>query len=198
MDMCAIAGMINLRAEEAVIRKMLQTMARRGPDGSGCYFGENCMLLHTRLAVIDPEGGKQPMEVTWAGETYVISYNGELYNTEELRSKLIRLGHVFRTRSDTEVVLRAYAQWGEGALEQFNGIFAFAVWHKKEKILFLARDRIGVKPLFYMRHEGGLIFASEIKTILSHPTVEPVLTAEGAAQLLLLGPGASGVRGRYR
>jgi len=200
--MCAVAGMIGVaNREQTTVQKMLSTMRRRGPDESGVYRSDDCCLLHTRLTVIDPDGGKQPMQLCHAGETYTIVYNGELYNTEQLREKLQSLGHFFSGHSDTEVVLHAYAQWGEGCLEQFNGIFAFGVWEEKKKELFLARDRMGVKPLFYKLHEGGLLFASEIKTILSYPTVRAQLDADGVGQLLLLGPGrrpGSGVlRGIY-
>lgn len=187
--MCAIAGMIGLSFDDITVKSMLDTMHRRGPDANGQYRGSGCCLLHSRLAIIDPEGGSQPMRLVWQNETYTIVYNGELYNTEELRNLLIRLGHTFQGHSDTEVVLHAYAQWSDNCIHKFNGIFAFAVWEEKRKKLFLARDRIGVKPLFYKLHEDGLIFASEIKTILKYPTVDAELDAEGAAQILLLGPG---------
>ncbi|MBR3972617.1 MAG: asparagine synthase (glutamine-hydrolyzing) [Oscillospiraceae bacterium] len=187
--MCAIAGMIGLQTEEATIQKMLKSMERRGPDGKGVYGIEDTTLLHTRLAIIDPMGGAQPMKLSWAGERYILVYNGELYNTEEVRRELLKLGHVFKGHSDTEVVLHAYAQWGRGCVEKFNGIFAFGVWEEKRKRLFLARDRIGVKPLFYKLHEGGLIFASEIKTILCYPTIKAQLDEQGAAEVILLGPG---------
>ena len=187
--MCAIAGILGLPAQQDTIDKMLKTMAARGPDGNGVFTDRGCTLLHARLAIIDPVGGAQPMILHWAGEQYTLVYNGELYNTSELRRELERLGHVFSGHSDTEVVLHAYAQWREGCLERFNGIFAMAVWEKRRYRLFLARDRIGVKPLFFKRHEGGLIFASEIKSILAYPTVRAQLDAQGAAQIILLGPG---------
>ena len=189
MIMCAISGMIGLEAEDEVIRKMLTTMQRRGPDEQGVFQEEDTALLHARLAIIDPVGGKQPMELSMAGERYVLVYNGELYNTQEIRRELLRRGHSFRGHSDTEVVLHAYAEFGEACVEWFNGIFAFAVWERKKRRLFLARDRIGVKPLFYMCHRDGFIFASEMKTILAYPTVKAELDAAGAAQLILLGPG---------
>lgn len=198
MLMCAIAGMISLPSDETAKSKMLATMARRGPDSNGIYQHENCCLLHARLAIIDPEGGKQPMELSWAGERYVLIYNGELYNTEEIRMELAKLGHIFSGHSDTEVVLHAYAQWGQACLEKFNGIFAFGVWEENAKRLFLARDRIGVKPLFYMRHQGGLLFASEIKTILAYPGVRAELDEQGAAEILLLGPGRTPGCGVFR
>lgn len=187
--MCAISGCVGLEIGETVEKTMLETMARRGPDGRGCLRFPGCTLLHTRLAIIDPAGGAQPMTLRFGGESYALVYNGELYNTAELRQALQKLGHGFLTHSDTEVVLHAYAQWGEDALDKMNGIFAFAVWEKARKRLFLARDRMGVKPLFYRQIGDGLLFASEIKTILAHPQSPPALSREGAAQLLLLGPG---------
>lgn len=196
--MCAIAGVIGLDADLPLQKALLDTMKHRGPDGSGVFQKEDCCLLHARLAVIDPDGGKQPMELTFGGEHYVMAYNGELYNTHELRKELLGLGHVFEDRSDTQVLLHAYAQWGEGCLERLNGIFAFAVWHCRERKLFLARDRMGVKPLFYKCHSHGFLFASEIKTILRYPTVSPELDREGAAQILLLGPGRCPGSGVFR
>lgn len=187
--MCAIAGLVGIPFSEEIQHKLLSTMKRRGPDGRGVYHHEGCALLHSRLAIIDPEGGAQPMQLCWGSENYILTYNGELYNTEELRKELIRLGHVFEGHSDTEVLLHAYAQWKEQVLQRLNGIYAFGVWHEKEHKLFLARDRIGVKPLFYKEHEGGLVFASEIKTILAYPTVRPELDAQGATEILMLGPG---------
>lgn len=185
--MCGIAGMVGL--PPAGTEEMLASMHRRGPDGQGMFCDGMTTLLHARLAIIDPEGGKQPMELAWAGEHYCLVYNGELYNTQELRRELEHLGHRFLGHSDTEVLLHAYAQFGADCVERCNGIFAFAVWEKRRKRLFLARDRIGVKPLFYMLHREGLLFASEMKTILLYPGVEANLDETGAAQLILLGPG---------
>ncbi len=187
--MCAIAGIIGLDVDASTVSKLLHTMRHRGPDGQGSFQNRYATLLHSRLAVIDPEGGKQPMHLSWAGERYCVVYNGELYNTNKLRAELIKEGHEFTGHSDTEVVLHAYAQWGMDCVQRFNGIFAFAVWEEKRKRLFLARDRIGVKPLFYKLHNGGLIFASEMKTVLAFPGVRAQLDTEGAAQLILLGPG---------
>ncbi len=187
--MCAIAGILGLPFDAKILDTMLRTMLHRGPDGTGSYMERECCLLHSRLAIIDLEGGAQPMALQWAGEEYVITYNGELYNTQELRDQLIVLGHVFATNSDTEVVLRAYAQWKDSCLDKFNGIFAFGVWEKRQKRLFLARDRIGVKPLFYTMYAGGMLFSSEIKTILAYPGFPRQLDREGAAQIILMGPG---------
>ncbi len=187
--MCAIAGILGLDVRRDTVERMLASMHRRGPDGRGAFQKEDCTLLHTRLAIVDPERGRQPMCLDWAGERYVLVYNGELYNTEELRQVLLKMGHSFKGHGDTEVLLHAYVQWGERCLDRLNGIFAFAVWEEGSKRLFLARDRIGVKPLFYKQHNGGLLFASEIKTILTYPTVRAQLDDTGAAQLILLGPG---------
>ena len=187
--MCAIAGILNLPSDPQILSSMLRTMERRGPDGKGSYCHEQITLLHTRLSIIDPTGGAQPMIYDRGKERYVISYNGEIYNTEEIRQELCRLGHTFYGHSDTEVVLHGYAQWQEGILEKLNGIFAFAVLEEHTGRVFLARDRIGVKPLFYMPHGGGLLFASEMKTILTYPGVRVQLDCEGVGQLLLLGPG---------
>ena len=196
--MCAIGGVLGAAPQELALDKMLETMSRRGPDGQGKYLWPEGALLHTRLAVIDPAGGGQPMELNWAGERYVLVYNGELYNTAQLRRELENLGHRFCTHCDTEVVLHAYAQYGETCVERFNGIFAFAVWEENRRRLFLARDRIGVKPLFYWQQGKRLVFASEIKTILAWPEVRPVLDGMGAAQLVLLGPGRLPGSGVFR
>lgn len=196
--MCAISGCVGLPIEETCMHAMLQTMARRGPDGRGIFRNADCTLLHTRLAIIDPTGGAQPMELLWGGEHYCITYNGELYNTEQLRKKLEKLGHAFATHSDTEVVLHSYAQWGPESLLKMNGIFAFGIWESRKRRMFLARDRIGVKPLFYSLSGEGLLFASEIKTILVHPSQRAALDAEGAAQILLLGPGRQPGSGVFR
>ena len=187
--MCAIAGILGLPFDGKILDSFFCTMQHRGPDGSGSFMERECCLLHTRLAIVDPEGGAQPMSLRWGGEEYVITYNGELYNTPELRDNLITLGHEFVTHSDTEVVLHAYAQWKEACVQKFNGIFAFGVWEKRKKRLFLARDRMGVKPLFYTMFCGGMLFASEIKTLLSYPGVPRELDAHGASQIVLLGPG---------
>lgn len=196
--MCAIAGIIGLKTDEFIRESMLATMRRRGPDAQGTYLHEDTALLHTRLAIIDPEGGRQPMELDWAGEHYVLVYNGELYNTDALRGELAACGHSFKGHSDTEVLLHAYAEYGADCLEKLNGIFAFAVWEEKRRRLFLARDRIGVKPLFCMEHNGGLLFASEIKTILKYPAVKAQLDETGIAQLILLGPGRLPGSGVFR
>ncbi len=184
--MCGIAGEINFktRPDPNVMNAMSRVLTPRGPDAEGVMADECAYLAHRRLIVIDPENGAQPMS---EGE-YTIVYNGELYNTEEIRAELAKRGTGFAGHSDTEVVLKAFIEFGEKCVEMFNGIFAFAVWNKKTRTLFTARDRIGVKPLFYAEIEGGLVFASEIKALLCHPKVKPVITSEGAAQIMLTGP----------
>ena len=185
--MCAIAGILGL--PEGNVPKMLKTMTHRGPDANGVFRDRGCSLMHARLTVIDPAGVRQPMTWDRGDECFTIVYNGELYNTEDLRRRLLALGHRFDGHSDTEVLLHAYTQWGEECLGMLNGIYAFGIWEQKKRRLFLARDRMGVKPLFYKCHGEGLLFASEIKTILTYPTVEACIDREGAAELLLLGPG---------
>ena len=196
--MCAIAGILELSVPDAALADMAKTMVRRGPDGQGVFRDADVTLLHARLAVIDPAGGKQPMTCQFQNEEYTIVYNGELYNTSELRNELKNLGHSFQGHSDTEVLLQGYARWGRGVLEKLNGIYAFAVWEKHRKRLFLARDRIGVKPLFYSELGEGLLFASEIKTLLKYPGFRAAIDVTGAAELLLLGPGRTPGCGVFR
>lgn len=191
--MCGIAGIIHyeekLENQETVLDCMLDSLKPRGPDQNGKYITEHASLLHTRLAVIDIERGLQPMTAADGERECTIVYNGELYNTEEIRSKLSGEGVEFDTRSDTEVVLKAYMRWGERCLEEFNGIYAFAVWDSPEERLFLARDRMGVKPLFFAELKNSLVFGSEIKALLKHPGLPPRIDREGIAEILLLGPG---------
>ncbi|MEU0896315.1 asparagine synthase (glutamine-hydrolyzing) [Streptomyces massasporeus] len=190
--MCGFAGWLDfardLRGEQALLDTMTDTMRERGPDGRGTWLGRHAALGHRRLAVIDVAGGAQPMtaEVGPHGSPVVLVYAGEVYNHRELRSQLAGAGHVFRTRSDTEVVLRAYLEWGAGCVERLNGMFAFAVWDSVREELVLARDRLGVKPLYYAPRRHGVIFASEPKGVLAHPDFRPSLPAE--ALTLLLNP----------
>lgn len=197
--MCGIAGWIDnkrdLRNEEEVIKKITSTLVRRGPDAEGIYLKENVCLMHRRLSVIDPENGVQPMTIEKGGTSYTIVYNGELYNTDELRAELSAFGYRFRGHSDTEVLLTAFVHWGEACLERLNGIYAFGVWNDANQTLFLARDRMGVKPLFFYSYPDGLIFGSEIKTLLANPLVRPVVDNDGLKEIFLLGPGRTGGNG---
>lgn len=197
--MCGIAGWIDnrrdLRNEGEVIKKMTGTLVRRGPDAEGVYLRENVCLMHRRLIVIDPENGIQPMTIRKGDANYTIVYNGELYNTDELRAELSASGYSFRGHSDTEVLLTAYVHWGEACLERLNGIYAFGVWNDASRTLFLARDRMGVKPLFFYSYPDGLVFGSEIKTLLANPLVRPVVDNDGLKEIFLLGPGRTGGNG---
>lgn len=190
--MCAIAGEVNVKDGVGFAPyhpDMISCMKRRGPDDDGMYSDSCATLLHARLAVIDPENGRQPMTAAKDEITYTIVYNGELYNTDEVRERLKSEGEQFMGHSDTEVVLKAYINHGEKCVEEFNGIFAFAVWNDEEKTLFIARDRMGVKPFFYAVRGNSFIFASELKGLLIHPDIEPVIGRTGLSELLFIGPG---------
>lgn len=191
--MCGIAGEVsyscNLKHRENAFLKMQKVLSPRGPDQSGIYIGEHAALVHTRLAVIDVENGKQPMEFQKDENRYILVYNGELYNTNEVRQALISLGYTFIGHSDTEVVLKAYAAWGEACVHHFNGIFAFAVWDTARETLFAARDRIGVKPFFYALQNDSFLFASEIKGILAHGALQPEIDLSSIAEIMFIGPG---------
>lgn len=200
--MCGIAGVIDwknqLELQENIFENMQKTLLRRGPDQRGIYIDSPAALIHTRLSVVDLEHGKQPMELKYGSETFVLVYNGELYNTEDLRKELLLANHHFIGHSDTEVLLHAYIQWGEGCVDRFNGIFAFALWERNRQRLFLARDRIGVKPLFYSLQKDLLLFASEIKGLLAHPKLEPAIDAKSIAEIMLIGPGRTPGYGVFR
>ncbi len=200
--MCGIVGMVHwkqdMRQQKAVLTAMQQTLCRRGPDQEGVLLRERCALGHTRLSVIDPENGCQPMEIRRGGEGYTIVYNGELYNAKELRETLEREGVSFRTRCDTEVVLQAYIQYGADCVKQFNGIYAFAIWEEAGERLFLARDRMGVKPLFYAEIPHGFVFGSELKALLAHPEIPHEIDRNGVQELFLMGPGRTPGCGVFR
>lgn len=170
--MCGIAGIFHLETAKPVdparVRAMTDILAHRGPDGSGVWTAQGIGLGHRRLSIIDLAGGDQPMAT--ADERFVIVFNGEIYNFRELRTDLEALGHVFTTSSDTEVILHGWRQWGEGCVEKLHGMFAFAIYDQRERTLWLVRDRLGVKPLYYAEvSDGSLIFASELKGLLVHP-----------------------------
>lgn len=193
--MCGIAGFINLKKnltnEKAVIEKMAETLKQRGPDEHGFYISKNALLGHRRLVVVDPKGGTQPMTRTFNNKSYTIVYNGELYNTEDVRTILKQKGHTFNSYSDTEVLLISYIEWGVDCVKYINGIYSFGVWDESNKSLFLARDPLGVKPLFYSLKNDSLIFGSEIKTLLAHPYIEPIIDKNSLRDLFGLGPARS-------
>jgi asparagine synthase (glutamine-hydrolysing) len=189
--MCGIAGWVSyegdVKAQWDVIATMTETMALRGPDAKGMFIDRHVGLGHRRLAVIDLAGGVQPMQAEEEGRVVAsLVYTGEVYNFVELREELKRLGHHFKTCSDTEVVLRGYLQWGDQVTERLNGMFAFAIWDVVTQELFLIRDRMGVKPLFYYPMVDGVLFGSEPKAILAHPSVRPRVNVDGLREMLVL------------
>ena len=192
--MCGIVGFTNyngnMRNEEAqrVLTNMNNTLSKRGPDENGIYIKEDICIAHRRLIVIDPEGGKQPMICKYLGNTYVITYNGQIYNTKELRETLEESGFTFEGHCDTEVLLKAFIYYGYNVVNHLNGIFAFAIWNEGKKELFLARDHFGVKPLFYSVKDNQLIFASEIKALFEYPSIYPKIDREGISELFGIGP----------
>ena len=220
--MCGIAGWIDwdvdLTREHPTLEAMCERLACRGPDAAGAWTSREAAFVHRRLIVIDPEGGAQPMVrpgplppvrgappregagagASETGPVCVLTYNGELYNTAELRSELRARGHAFTTRSDTEVVLRSYLEWGAACATHLNGIFAFGVWDQGAHRLLLVRDRLGVKPLFYACRGAGLVFASELKSLLAHPRIPPDLDAAGLGEVLALGPARTPGHGVFR
>lgn len=189
--MCGITGIVQFSEEitkDDTIGKMTGALAHRGPDASGYVMSTHVHLGHRRLAIIDLEQGAQPMQRTVNDNTYTIVYNGELYNTLELKEELEQLGYHFTTDSDTEVLLVAFIAWGINCTEKLNGIFAFAVFDAQNERLTLFRDRLGVKPLFYTQRDGLFLFASEIKGLLAHADIKPQVGVEGLSMLLSMGP----------
>jgi asparagine synthase (glutamine-hydrolysing) len=188
--MCGIAGWLDIHGrrlpEPGVLTAMARALAHRGPDGEGFFSEPGIGLAHRRLAVIDLATGAQPMRD--GGGRFVISFNGEIYNFAELRRELERHGHVFRTSSDTEVILEAWKEWGEESLARLEGMFAFALWDSEARTLFLARDRMGEKPLYYAMLPGGsLLFASEIGALLTHRLVERRIDPAAVEEFFALG-----------
>lgn len=200
--MCGITGWIDWQKDltqyPAVLEGMTETMAARGPDASGTWMNRHCALGHRRLSVMDPANGAQPMTRVYGDYTYAIVYNGELYNAPELKKELEQRGHVFRTTCDTEVLLVSFVEWGRECVDRLNGIFAFAVWSDKDQALYLVRDRLGVKPLFYVHRDGVLLFGSEPKAILAHPDYDPVVDQEGISEIFAIGPARTPGHGVYK
>ena len=200
--MCGITGFIdykrNIKSQINILKEMTETLEKRGPNAEGIYVSNNVMFGHRRLIVVDPLGGKQPMKKVIEGREYIIIYNGELYNTEDLRKELIKENFIFEGHSDTEVLLYSYIKWGIEGIKKFNGIFAFAIYDVKENKVILARDAMGVKPLFYSIKNNCFIFGSEIKTLLKHPYVTTNVDREGLTELFALGPAGTPGKSVYK
>lgn len=186
--MCGIAGIlssdIDLRQEKEMLWRVSDSLKMRGPDARGEYITRSVALIHRRLSVIDPEKGVQPMRFG----KYIIVYNGEIYNTDEIRRELRFHGYVFETDCDTEVVLKSFHLWQERCAEKLNGIFAFAIYNMDSEEVFLCRDRIGVKPLFYSKTKDLFAFASRTDTLLHVKGIEPVCDENGLNEIFMLGP----------
>lgn len=194
--MCGIAGVVNYKKNlyayksynRLLVKEMASALGHRGPDEAGEWVGEHAAFAHVRLSVIDPEGGKQPMIKTVGGYDYVITYNGELYNTRELKDELESEGYEFTTSSDTEVLLYCYIHYREKCAEKLNGIYAFCVWDSMRQQVFACRDRFGVKPFFYTMKDNDYIFASEIKALFKYPGVNPKLDRDGLCEIFAMSP----------
>lgn len=184
--MCGICGKINLNTdchiESNLIKQMMDVMSHRGPDDEGMYISKHVGLGHRRLTIIDLNTGKQPIS-NEDNQVWIV-FNGEIYNYKELQSELKNRGHIFKTNTDTEVILHLYEDYGEACLAKLRGMFAFAIWDCKKQRLFLARDRIGIKPLYYTITKNGLLFASEIKAIIQDPSVERDVNHNGIYSFL--------------
>ena len=190
--MCGFVGFTNLKENitqnRNILENMNQTLSKRGPDEDGYYIQDNIAMGHKRLIVIDAEGGKQPMLEKYSYGDFVICYNGQIYNTEELRKILKENGFSFKGYSDTEVLLKSYIYYGNEVVKHLNGIFAFVIWNSKKQELYLARDHFGIKPLFYTIKNDTLIFASEIKAIFEYPEIEKKIDAQGIGEMFGIGP----------
>lgn len=172
--MCGICGFYNFNkdrlVDKSVLTEMMEVLKHRGPDDNNIYIDRFIGLAHTRLSIIDIKNGRQPM--CNENETIWVTYNGEIYNFQEVKSELLLKGHRFSTNCDTEVIVHSYEEYGYDCVSKFNGMFAFAIWDGNDETLFLARDRIGIKPLYYTISEGVFAFASEIKALLKHPQIK--------------------------
>lgn len=190
--MCGIVGWSNLknniRDYSDIMDEMIDTLKLRGPDSAGLKTYNHALMGHRRLIIVDPTGGMQPMTKIINNKEYTICYNGELYNTEEVRADLISKGYKFDSYSDTEVLLTSYIEYGQKCADYLNGIFAFGIWDEYNQELFLCRDQLGIKPLFYSYIDGNLIFASEIKALLKHPYIDSIVDRDGLIELISLGP----------
>lgn len=199
--MCGFVGFANLKeniSSKTNIYNMNESISKRGPDEDGYYYEEHICLGHKRLIVVDPDGGKQPMSAMKDGNLYTIVYNGQLYNTKDLRSELEENGFTFDSYSDTEVLLKSFIFWKYDVVKKLNGIFSFAIWNSKKNELFLARDHFGVKPLFYTIYNNTLVFASEIKALFKYPGIEAKLDEQSIAELFGIGPARTAGLGIFK
>lgn len=189
--MCGFCGYVDFKnhiQQDTIIKQMTKTLKNRGPNASHVFCNQHVALGHARLSIIDVTYGNQPMSCIYQDNRYTLVYNGELYNTNGIRQELIGMGFEFTTQSDTEVVLKSYLAFGKKCVHYLNGIFAFAIYDEADQSIFFARDRLGIKPLFYTKSDKHFIFASEIKALLSHPDVSAILNKEGICEMLGLGP----------
>ena len=197
--MCSISGFYNEHADYkqqpepwyAILNGMNQKLKHRGPDEDGVWLSRFCGFAHTRLSIIDQKNGQQPMQISALGRTCTIVFNGEIYNMPALRRELCAKGALFTSQSDTEVILQGYLMEGASFIEQLNGIFAIALWDSYEQSLYLFRDRLGVKPLFYTKFKDTLLFSSELKGIFSYPGYQPVLDRDSLCEIFALGPAST-------
>ena len=199
--MCGFVGFAILKeniSSKTNIYNMNESISKRGPDEDGYYYEEHVCLGHKRLIVVDPDGGKQPMSAMKDGNLYTIVYNGQLYNTKDLRSELEENGFTFDSYSDTEVLLKSFIFWKYDVVKKLNGIFSFAIWNSKKNELFLARDHFGVKPLFYTIYNNTLVFASEIKALFKYPGIEAKLDEQSIAELFGIGPARTAGLGIFK
>jgi len=186
--MCGIVGVVDLRArpvERALVERLSACLVHRGPDDEGYYVNGSVALGHRRLAIIDLRTGRQPMANE--DESVWVTFNGEIYNFQELRTRLVSLGHRFRTGSDTEVIVHGYEQWGFDCVRQFRGMFAFVLWDDRRRVLWAVRDRVGKKPLFYTLSDGLFLAASELQALIQHPAVPRVIDVTALDDYLTYG-----------
>lgn len=190
--MCGIVGIVNYKEDISERKKLLKCMAeslkKRGPDEYGYYFSKHANLAHRRLTIVDPEKGKQPMTTIFNENKYTITYNGQLYNSEDIKKDLKEKGFIFESYSDTEVLLKAYIAYGEDVCKYLNGVFSFAIWNEAKQEIFIARDHFGIKPLYYTMIEDELVFASEVKAIFEYPKCRAIIDKQGLQDLFGIGP----------
>src|SRR5690606_27170637 len=182
--MCGIAGFYNISADKqqqaSILRRMLSRIKHRGPDQSGVYLSDKVGLGSVRLSIVDLSSGTMP--ISNSDDSLWIVFNGEIFNHIELREELLSKGHIFKTHSDTEVIVHLYEEFGPDFIHKLNGQFSIAIWDKNKEELFMARDRVGIRPLYYTEQEETFIFASEIKSLLEFPGVKPKLSPRAISE----------------